>query len=51
MNLIIQNVLVVLVVLYAIWYLVTKFIWKPSLSSSTSKKSLTTCAEHKCGCH
>ncbi len=45
MNQIIQNILVVLTVSAAVWFLVQKFLWKPKKAKTTKA-----CGNDGCGC-
>lgn len=44
----IQNLLVLVGFLFALAYLITKFIWKPAF---LQKKTNTGCGSSNCGCH
>ena len=45
MNNIIQTILVVITVGFALWFLVRKFLWKPKKNKEDS------CGKDDCGCH
>jgi hypothetical protein len=47
MNAILQNILVVIAVVLALWFLLTKFGVLPKQASSKSKS----CGKDDCGCH
>ncbi|WP_148639303.1 FeoB-associated Cys-rich membrane protein [Aquimarina longa] len=51
MNILIQNILVILIFAIAIGFLIKKFFWRTSSTSSASKKPSNSCGSDGCGCH
>jgi len=45
MNNTLQNIMVIIIVGIAVWFLVKKFLWKPKKDSNGS------CGNDDCGCH